>query len=151
MPAPRHYLLVDGHSVIYAWPELRQLHQTRPAQARLQLVSLLQQLQDSSDWRVTVVFDGRFGTTPVRRQGDLVEAYSTADETADSIIERLTSSSGKAEQILVITADTAERHTVESFGAECASPEWLECELESQSLSLQQSLQQVHRQAKWSQ
>lgn len=150
MPVPRHYLLVDGHSVIYAWPELRHLHQIKPAQARLQLVTLLQQLQDASDWRVTVVFDGRFGTTPVRRHGELVEAYSTADETADSIIERLTSGSGKAQEILVVTADTAERHTVEALGAECVSPDWLEREMETQNLSLQQSLQQVHRRAKWS-
>lgn len=149
MSASRRYLLVDGHSVIYAWPELRQLHQAKPAQARLQLVSLLQQLQDSSDWRVTVVFDGRFGTTPVRRQGDLVEAYSTAEETADSIIERMTSVSGLAEQILVITADEAERNTVESLGAECASPDWLEHEIAAQDLNLQHSLRQVHRRAKW--
>lgn len=149
MSAPRTYLLVDGHSVIYAWPDLRQLHLTKPAQARQQLVTTLQQLQDASHWRVTVVFDGRFGTTPVRRGGDLVEAYSTADETADSIIERMVGGSGLAEQILVVTADSAERTTVESLGAECVSPDWLEHEFSVQQLSLQSNLNRVHRQAKW--
>lgn len=145
----RHYLLVDGHSVIYAWPVLRQLHQTRPAQARQELINLLQQLQDISEWRVTIVFDGKFGTTPTRRDNDIVITYSTTDETADSIIERMSSGPGLAEHILVVTADEAERLTVESLGAECASPSWLEEELASQRVSLDATLKHVHRRAKW--
>ena len=35
--APR-YLLVDGHSVIHSWPELRSLHSRQPTQARRNLI-----------------------------------------------------------------------------------------------------------------
>jgi uncharacterized protein len=149
MPELPKYLLVDGHSVIYAWPELRSLHFSRPVQARRQLITLLQQLQDSSDWRITVVFDGKFGITPVRRENELVIVYSTIDETADSIIERMCSRPELAPLILVVTADEAERRTVESLGANCSSPNWLEDELSSQRLSLDDSLKRIHRGAKW--
>ena len=53
------YLIVDGHSVIFAWPELRKLHARRSSLAR---ESLIKQLRDYQDWtgvRVVVVFDGK--------------------------------------------------------------------------------------------
>ena len=53
------YLIVDGHSVIFAWPELRALHSRRTGAARDELVRRLTQYQDSSGVRVVVVFDGR--------------------------------------------------------------------------------------------
>ena len=53
------YLIVDGHSVIFAWPELRGLQARRSSLAR---ESLIKQLRDYQDWtgvRVVVVFDGK--------------------------------------------------------------------------------------------
>jgi len=53
------YLIVDGHSVIFAWPELRKLHSRRSSLAR---EALIKQLRDYQDWtgvRVVVVFDGK--------------------------------------------------------------------------------------------
>ncbi|NBQ55599.1 MAG: hypothetical protein EBU36_02935 [Verrucomicrobia bacterium] len=58
--APR-YLLVDGHSVLHAWPELRKLHSSKPASARETLIRQLSRLHDSGKWRVTLVFDGQKG------------------------------------------------------------------------------------------
>ncbi|HJY54729.1 MAG TPA: NYN domain-containing protein, partial [Candidatus Udaeobacter sp.] len=53
------YLIVDGHSVIFAWPELRKLHARRSSLAR---EALIKQLRDYQDWtgvRAVVVFDGK--------------------------------------------------------------------------------------------
>jgi predicted RNA-binding protein with PIN domain len=65
------YLIVDGHSVIFAWPELRKLHARRSSLAR---ESLVKQLRDYQDWtgvRVVVVFDGK---------GSRIEASSDPGE-----------------------------------------------------------------------
>jgi predicted RNA-binding protein with PIN domain len=102
------YLVVDGHSVIFAWPDLRSLHQTNRAAARKALADRLQILHDQAGWRVTLVLDGTRGTTgpaAPRQAADMVVVYATADQTADSIIERLVAASGVAAQVLVITAD----------------------------------------------
>jgi predicted RNA-binding protein with PIN domain len=56
------------------------------------------------------------GSAPAKKT-DMVVSYATADQTADSIIERLVAASGVAGEILVITADEAEKLTVESLGA----------------------------------
>ena len=52
------YLIVDGHSVIFAWPELRLQHGRRTGAARDELVRQLTAYQDASGIRVVAVFDG---------------------------------------------------------------------------------------------
>jgi predicted RNA-binding protein with PIN domain len=101
---------------------------------------------------VTLVLDGKLGTslpTGVRKPTDMVVSYATADQTADSIIERLVGASGVANEILVITADEAEKLTVESLGAATASPSWLRKELEIEETSFTDELDRVHRSARW--
>jgi predicted RNA-binding protein with PIN domain len=146
------YLVVDGHSVIFAWADLRGLHQRNRAAARKALADRLQQLHDTTTWRVTLVLDGKLGTAvnpgPVKPT-DMVTCYATADQTADSIIERLVGSSGVAGQITVITADEAEKLTVEALGALTASPSWLREELEKEGMSFADALERVHRGARW--
>jgi hypothetical protein len=147
-----HYLLVDGHSVIFAWTDLRKLHDQNRAAARKALTDRLQHLHDTSSWRVTLILDGKLGTkVPVdrRKPTDMVVSYATADETADSIIERMVGCSGVAKEILVITADEAERLTVESLGASTASPDWLRKEILMEDASFTGELERVHRSARW--
>ena len=52
-------LIVDGHSMIFQWPELSQNYATEGASVRETLIRMLTGLQDNSDWTVAVVFDGR--------------------------------------------------------------------------------------------
>src|SRR5271154_699449 len=146
------YLVVDGHSVIFAWPDLRKLHDENRAAARKALLDRLQHLHDTTDWRVTVVLDGKLGTalpSGARQPTDMVVSYATADQTADSVIERLVAASGVAKDILVITADEAERLTVESLGAETSSPAWLREILEREGATFSAELDRIHRSAKW--
>jgi len=101
------------------------------------------QLHDTTQWRVTLVLDGKMGTVssnPLPKRTDMVISYATADQTADSIIERLVAASGLAADILVITADEAEKLTVEASGAMTASPAWLREELEREGTSSAGSL-----------
>ena len=144
------YLVVDGHSVIFAWPDLRKLHEANRAAARKALADRLRVMHDGSSWRVTLVLDGTHGSAPGPRQpADMVIAYAQADQTADSIIERLVASAAMPAQVLVITADEVERRLVESLGAMAASPAWLREEMEREGAAFQVELERIHRSARW--
>ncbi|MDR1304056.1 MAG: NYN domain-containing protein [Verrucomicrobiales bacterium] len=148
MSAPR-YLLVDGHSVIFHWPELRALHTQNQNQCREVLIRLLSDLHDTSDWLVTLVFDGQAGASPLTVAGKMALIYSRAGQTADSIIERLAGQAADPATVSVITADGAERVTVAATGATVFSPDWLRDELRRVNANWQTTLGQVHKKAKW--
>jgi predicted RNA-binding protein with PIN domain len=126
MPQQACYLIVDGHSIIFAWPELRELHARRTSLAR---EALIKQLRDYQDWtgvRVVVVFDGKGRKIEATSEpSDVQVFYSRAGQTADAIIERLASKYAKHFEIMVATSDSMEGETVEACGAEWISPEAL--------------------------
>ena len=118
------YLLVDAHSVIFAWPELRALHARRTSLARDELVKRLISYQDVSNYRVVAVFDGQGSknsdsTTP----SGIQVFYSSAQSTADSIIERLVAKYGAHYDMTVVTNDRMEQQTASTFGALAISVE----------------------------
>jgi len=120
------YLLVDGHSIIFAWPELHKLHNRRSSLAREALVKQLRAYQDWSGVRTIVVFDGAGPTVSESSgPGEIQTFYSRAGQTADSVIERLVSKYAVRFRITVATGDLLEQETVTAFGADCVSPEML--------------------------
>jgi predicted RNA-binding protein with PIN domain len=120
------YLIVDGHSVIFAWPELRKLHARRTSLAR---EALLKQLRDYQDWtgvRVVAVFDGKGKKVEATSHPAEVQVfYSRSGQSADAIIERLASKYAKQHDLVVATSDSMEAETVRACGAESISPEGL--------------------------
>jgi uncharacterized protein len=126
MPQRVRYLIVDGHSVIFAWPELRKLQARRSSLAREALIKRLRDYQDWTGVRVVVVFDGK--GTEIEATSDPADVqifYSRTGQTADAIVERLASKYAKRFEIMVVTSDSMERETVEACGAEWISPEAL--------------------------
>lgn len=120
------FLIVDGHSMIFAWPDLRALHARRTATARDELVRRLTRYQDSSSVRVVVVFDGRgVKQNEATEPGGIQVFYSKAHQTADAIIERLCARYGKTHDLTVATDDHMEQTTALSFGAATVSSEML--------------------------
>ena len=120
------YLIVDGHSVIFAWPELRDLHERRTSLARDLLVRRLRDYQDWTGVRVVVVFDGKGTAVDASSDpGEIQIFYSRAGQTADAIVERLASKYGGQFKLLVATSDYLEQETVAACGAECISAEGL--------------------------
>ncbi len=130
----RRYLVVDGHSVIFAWPELRKLHQRRPVLARDALSKKLRDYQDWTGVRVIVVFDGQ-GTqvSAISEPHEVQIFYSRKGQTADAIIERLAAKYAARYNLTVATSDSLEKETANSFGAHCISPEML-CALLEESV-----------------
>ncbi|HZE13399.1 MAG TPA: NYN domain-containing protein [Chthoniobacterales bacterium] len=125
------YLIVDGHSVIFAWPELRRLHARRTSLARDALTKKLRDYQDWTETRVAVVFDGKGKSISASSYpGEIQVFYSRAGQTADSIIERLASKYGGRYRLLVATSDVLEQETASACGAECISAEALRWLLE---------------------
>jgi len=128
---PAEYLLVDGHSVIFAWPELRSLHRRRSSLARDALVRKLRNYQDWTGVRVAVVFDGKGPAVSVSSDpGEIQIFYSREGQTADTVIERLASQYAGRFKLLVATSDALEQETASASGAECMSPEALRWRLE---------------------
>ena len=126
MPNRARYLIVDGHSIIFAWPELRKLQARRASLAREALIKRLRDYQDWTGVRVVVVFDGK--GRKIEATSDPAEVqvfYSRTGQTADAIVERLASKYAKRFQLMVATSDSLEAETVHACGAEWISPEGL--------------------------
>lgn len=123
MPQRARYLIVDGHSIIFAWPELRKLNRRSASLARETLIKQLRQYQDWTGVRVVIVFDGKAPkATATADPGDLQIFYSRSGQTADAIIERLASKYAKRFELRVATSDSMEGQTVLASGAEWISP-----------------------------
>jgi uncharacterized protein len=116
------YLLVDGHSVIFAWPELRKMHGNRSGRGRNALVKILTDYQDATGIRVVAVFDGKGSKMSEETEpGGIQVFYSAGGKTADSIIERLVANYAGQHEMTVVTDDNMERQTATSFGASVMS------------------------------
>jgi len=126
MKERERYLIVDGHSVIFSWPELRKLHDRRTALGREALTKKLRDYQDWSGVHVVVVFDGKGPSVNTISEAHEVQIfYSRKGQSADAIIERLTAKYAERFDVVVATSDLLEQQTVSSFGATCISPEIL--------------------------
>ena len=132
MSQPR-FLIIDGHSIIHAWDDLRKLHARGPSRylAREELLKRMRTLQDMTEQRVVVVFDGTGAkVTDEREDGGVQIFYADTGHTADSVIERLAAKYAKQFQIRVCTADRMIWETVRAFEAHWISPDDLRYEVE---------------------
>jgi len=124
--SPPSFLIVDGHNVIHAWPELLRLHRQGGGSAQQELRRLLAEYADRSDERVVLVFDGRGpSTTEERDPGGLQVFYSASGASADAVIERLAASYAATCSITVATGDRAEQDLVVAAGGVVISTEGL--------------------------
>ena len=140
----RRILLVDGHSVIFAWPELAEIHRRHTASARENLVRRLTGLQDSTGWEVAVVFDGRGAKASSESEPNGIAVfYSKSGQTADEIIERLAAKYSRDCEVTVSTDDLMERTTVEAFGCLSISTDQLLAEIESAGSALREKIQNL--------
>ena len=118
------YLIVDGHSVIFAWPDLRKLHNRRPSLAREALIKQLRNFQDWTSERVVIVFDGQGPRISGSAEPlDVQILFARRGQSADAIIERLACKYASRFEVTVATSDLLEMETVNAFGAACISPE----------------------------
>lgn len=128
MPPPHSFLLVDGHSVLHAWPELRrhQIMASKRHVARADLLKRLRHFQDMKGGQVVVVFDGtQAQMTEEREDGGLQIIYAASGNSADHILEKIAAKYATLHPVRVVSADTMVGETVMAFGADWLSPEML--------------------------
>jgi hypothetical protein len=139
-------LIVDGHSVIFAWPELRATHARRTSLAREALIKSLTEYQDATGVHVVAVFDGKGPrANEATEPGGIQVFYSGADQTADDIIERLAAKYAHRHEITVVTSDHLEQMTVNTFGASWLSAETLPALLEDARRTLDYELKKIKK------
>ena len=115
----QEHLMIDGNNAIHAIPELLQELAVDRNQARDSLVRMLEPVTNTGT-RLTVVFDGRGGRGSIQKFGstnlfDVV--YSSSQEGADGVIERMVMASKYPSQICVVTNDNLIRNCAYSCGA----------------------------------
>jgi predicted RNA-binding protein with PIN domain len=139
-------LIVDGHSVIFAWPEVRKLHARRTALAREAVTKALTEYQDATGVHVVAVFDGKGErANEATDPGGIQIFYSGANQTADDIIERLVAKYATRHDITVVTSDHLEQMTVNTFGANWISAESLPALLDEGRETLSRELKKIKK------
>jgi predicted RNA-binding protein with PIN domain len=139
-------LIVDGHSMIFQWPDLARQHARQPGSAREALIKMLRAFQDNSDWHIVVVFDGKGASAGEIREPHSIQVfYSKSGQTADSIIERLVARYASEYDVTVATDDGLERTTVQSFGANAMSSLQLRDDMQTADKALEDRLRQLRR------
>ena len=113
-------ILVDGYSLLHAWPELVGPYAPYSEDARDRLVSTLRHYQDSEGTPITIFFDGagrRGAGKGVGSNSEVEVLFSKAGVTADAMIERAALRFCRYGQVMVVTDDNAEREMVHGSGA----------------------------------
>lgn len=132
LPHVRHRLcILDGYNVAFALPEFRPAQRASPTSAGARLAVRAGALVPLQFDEVVVVLDGRgAGTVEEASPTAARLVFAPAGETADTVIERLVAHHAPAAAVTVVTADAAQRSTVEALGGVTAPPAdfaaWLE-------------------------
>ena len=143
-PMRSRILIVDGHSALFSWPELALVHARNSASARERIVKILTGLQDSTDWTVAVVFDGKgLKASSETVPGGIAVLYSKSGQTADSIIERLAAKYAQGYDVTIATNDRMERTTTEALGCMSISIDQLRKEIGQAGDELRNTLRRL--------
>jgi predicted RNA-binding protein with PIN domain/CubicO group peptidase (beta-lactamase class C family) len=141
------YLLVDGHNVMHAWPDLAKHLRVANKRhlARTELLQRLRHLQDMTGTQVVVVFDGTTAKiTEEREPHGLQIIYADAGHTADDLIEQLAAKYAKDRPMRVASADGLVRETVTAFGADWLSPEMLRLLCDDAERDMRGRMEKLH-------
>ena len=141
------HVLIDGYSVVHAWPGLRAAMARSLESARDRLVAELTRLQDAVGIPVAVVFDSRVRGRPSHGEtpAGIEVVFTRKGMTADTFIERLLAKSRSPERFLVVTDDGAESFMVRTLGGQVITAEQLSEWLSSEGHSLSDEVAQLGR------
>ena len=146
------WVIVDGYSVLHAWPQLRKLGGRSLEQRRAALVRVLERYGDHAGRRVTVVFDGyaaKHKPELTERPGGVEVVFSPKGKTADEVIERTVAQTGHRAGITVVTSDNVERQIVETLGAMTVSAEMFEVEVATELRELERDVRAHGHRSGW--
>lgn len=108
-------LIVDGYNIIGSWENLKRLKEKDFGSARDQLVSALAAFYPWCWERIIVVFDGQNFAWDF--YGGVEVVFTGANESADTLIERLAAGLAAGARVEVATSDFAELQAASNLGA----------------------------------
>jgi len=141
-------ILVDGYSLLHAWPELAPAAARHTMSARDELIHVLTQYGDALGTPITAFFDGAGAPKGISAQHSTPEMeiiYSRNGQTADDLIERTAYRLRSYGEALVVTDDNAIRDIVIGFGGMAASCATFIAQVRAALEGLQMDLQNHNR------
>jgi predicted RNA-binding protein with PIN domain len=141
-------ILVDGYSLLHAWPELAPGAPRHSARAREELIHILTGFHDATGDPLTIFFDGSGAPpgTPKSESSRGVEIlFSGPGQTADDLIERAAHRFQAYGEVLVVTNDIVERDMVSGFGGSFSSCENFIRRIGGAQADLQEDLENYNR------
>ena len=130
-------ILVDGYSLLHAWPELARGKARHSAAARDELIHWLTRYQDATG--------APKGMSRNESTGSIEVLFSKAGQTADDMIERAAHRFQPYGEVLAVTNDTAERDTVTAMGGQAWSCELFRRDMENELSELAESVNHYNR------
>jgi uncharacterized protein len=137
------YLIIDGHNIINAWPDIFDLRHDSLEECRGKLLHMLSNYQGYKKTKVMVVFDAHMvkGSQLKEENFDHIQVVFTREnETADHYIERFVYKMSSVYRIRVATSDYLEQTMVLSGGGARMTPRELKEELLSAEKSMKEKL-----------
>ncbi|NLW52494.1 MAG: NYN domain-containing protein [Tissierellia bacterium] len=125
----KHYLIVDGYNVIYAWDDLKKLQRISLDEARELLIDCMSELASITGEIIIVVFDSynvKSPTVTIENRKGIEIVFTKEYQTADSYIEKLVSNGGKNDIFKVASSDSAIQSLTFGKGASRISSNELE-------------------------
>lgn len=119
------HIIIDGYNLIRQSDCLRQIEKKNGLeQGRLSLIRIAASYRQQKGHRITIVFDGWMGDSPVEhrdRMGGVDIFYSRRGEKADDLIKRLAEK--PCEELVVVTSDRSiADHVTRRGGTAVPSP-----------------------------
>jgi uncharacterized protein len=108
-------LIVDGYNIIGSWENLKLLKEKNFGSARDQLISMLAAFYPWCWERIIIVFDGQNFAWDHHDGVEVV--FTEANESADTLIERLAAGLAAYYRVEVATSDFAELRAASALGA----------------------------------
>lgn len=135
----KHYLIVDGYNVIYAWDVLKELQRISLDEARELLIEYMSELTSITGEIIIVVFDSynvKSPTITIENRKNIQIVFTKEYQTADSYIEKFVSDGGKNDIFKVASSDSAIQSLTFGKGASRISSKELEFYYYTQKNSL---------------
>lgn len=143
----QRHILIDGYNALHAWPQAKSLRGKQIDRERERLIEAVRLLHDAEHVRLTVVFDGRGTTHDIQRPTNdpsFSVLYTSADRSADDVIEHLVQKSDSETEVIVYSRDNMIAAAVRACGGFMLPPEALWDDLDRASKD-QHTILQRHR------
>ncbi|HEY0492987.1 MAG TPA: NYN domain-containing protein [Candidatus Dormibacteraeota bacterium] len=127
-------LIVDGYNMIFAWPELASLKDTKLEDARDLLIAILADYGAMTRQQVTVVFDSHRridGEASSERISGVQVVFSGKKTSADHVIERLVFGARPSDDVTVATSDGLQRDYALGRGIKTVSATILKAQIDA--------------------